>query len=81
MANDDERKIAEASRAAVAARFPQQEVVTPILEAATFYPIQGAEAYHQDYAKNNPVRYNYYRWSCRRDQRLKEIWGADATVK
>ena len=60
-------------------KFPDQKVVTPILDAAEFFPIQGAEAYHQDYAKNNPVRYNYYRWGCGRDRRLKQIWGDAAT--
>ena len=28
--------------------------------------------------KKNPVRYNFYRWNCGRDQRLTELWGADA---
>jgi len=81
VANNAERKIAQATRAAVVARFAQDEVVTPILDAAAFYPIRGDEAYHQDYAKNNPLRYKYYRWSCGRDQRLRQLWGEDATVK
>ena len=29
----------------------------------------------------NPVRYNYYRWSCGRDKRLKAIWGDRALGK
>lgn len=37
--------------------------------------IKGKESYHQDYYKNNPIRYKAYRWSCGRDKRLKEIWG------
>ncbi len=37
-----------------------------------------AEDYHQDYYKKNPVRYNYYRLSCGRDARLKELWGNQA---
>lgn len=37
-----------------------------------------AEDYHQDYYKKNPLRYNYYRFSCGRDARLKELWGEDA---
>jgi peptide-methionine (S)-S-oxide reductase len=79
VANDNERQIAEESKRQIAAQFPNQTVVTPILAASTFYPIKGDESYHQDYYKNNPVRYQYYRWGCGRDQRLKEIWGAKAS--
>jgi len=79
VANETERKIAEESKRKVEAMFPGKEVVTPILEASTFYPIKGDESYHQDFAKNNPIRYNFYRWNCGRDQRLKEIWGEKAT--
>jgi len=78
VANDNERKIAEESKRAVAALFPNQTVVTPILAASTFYPIKGDESDHQDYYKKNPVRYKLYRWNCGRDQRLKEIWGEKA---
>jgi peptide-methionine (S)-S-oxide reductase len=79
VANRAERDLAEASKKEVVAMFPQQRVVTPILSASTFYPIKGSESYHQDYYKNNPFRYKAYRWSCGRDQRLKEIWGERAT--
>lgn len=70
-----QRQIAQASKDEVALMFPDQVVVTPILDRSTFYPISGNESYHQDYAKNNPVRYNFYRWNCGRDKRLKAIWG------
>ncbi|WP_335341567.1 peptide-methionine (S)-S-oxide reductase MsrA [Sedimenticola selenatireducens] len=79
VANDKERAIAEQSKQAVQAQFPDQKVVTPILDAKTFYPIKGNESYHQDYYKTNSVRYKFYRWNCGRDQRLKEIWGDKAT--
>jgi peptide-methionine (S)-S-oxide reductase len=79
VANDAEKKIAEESKRRVAAMFPAQTVVMPILEASTFYPIKGSESYHQDYYKNYPFRYKAYRWNCGRDQRLKEIWGDKAT--
>ena len=75
VANDTERGIAEASRKKVVEQFPNMKVVTPILPASTFYPIKGKESYHQDYYKNYPVRYKFYRWNCGRDQRLAEIWG------
>jgi len=77
--NQAERKMAEASKQKVIMQFPDQTVVTPILNTTIFYPIKGNESYHQDYYKNNPVRYNLYRWNCGREQRLKEIWGDKAT--
>jgi peptide-methionine (S)-S-oxide reductase len=79
VANEKEREIAEASKRKVAAQFPDRKIVTPILNASIFYPIKGNESYHQDYYKNNPMRYRAYRWSCGRDKRLKEIWGDQAT--
>ena len=48
-------------------------IVTEVVALETFYP---AEAYHQDYYKKNPVRYQVYRYGCGRDQRLEELWGA-----
>lgn len=77
--NEAQRKLAQASRDRVVAEFPKQKVVTPILDTATFYPIKGKESYHQDYYKNNPLRYKYYRWGCGRDKRLKQIWGDRVT--
>lgn len=78
VANDAEKKIAEQSRQQVVDQFPNQKVFTPILMASVFYPIKGAENHHQDFYKNNAVRYKFYRWNCGRDQRLKEIWGEKA---
>lgn len=79
VATAQERRLAEASRQKVVVRFPDQQVITPVLDAATFYPIKGEESYHQDFYKNSAVRYNYYRWRCGRDQRLQEIWGTPAS--
>ncbi len=75
VANDKEGKIAEQSRRKIVEEFPDLHVVTPILQASTFYPIKGRESYHQDFYKKSPVRYRAYRWNCGRDKRLKEIWG------
>ena len=79
VADEKERELAELSKQSVITQFPNQKVVTPILPTTTFYPIKGNESYHQDYYKNNAVRYKLYRWNCGRDQRLKEIW-ADKTT-
>ena len=78
VANETEKKLAEQSRQQVADQFPNSQVITPILTASTFYPIKGDESYHQDYYKNNSIRYRYYRWQCGRDQRLQAIWGDNA---
>ena len=72
--NKKEQKIAEQSKREIEELFPGQKVVTPILEAATFYPIKGSESYHQDFYKKSPVRYKVYRWNCGRNQRLEDIW-------
>ena len=53
----------------------KQPIVTQVETAARFYP---AEDYHQDYYKKNPLRYNFYRFSCGRDKRIKDLWGEDA---
>ena len=53
-------------------------VITEIRKFEAFYP---AEDYHQDYYKNNPVRYKYYRFSSGRDQYLEKIWGDDLHKK
>ena len=70
--DDEQRREAEASRDAVAKRLGQP-VVTEIVPAGTFYP---AEDYHQEYYRKNPVRYRFYRYTCGRDRRLAEVWGA-----
>jgi peptide-methionine (S)-S-oxide reductase len=69
-------KAAQASRDALEKTKPfKAPIVTEIVSANTFYP---AETYHQDYYIKNPVRYKYYRTSCGRDARVKELWGAQA---
>ena len=81
-----ERRVAEAAIAEAEAALGQQ-VVTPVREAAPFYP---AEDYHQDYHRSDDiiltrfgprrksVAYDLYREACGRDARIAELWGADA---
>ncbi|MFY0991527.1 peptide-methionine (S)-S-oxide reductase MsrA [Halomonas sp. C05BenzN] len=72
--NDAERELAEAGREALAERFGR-EIATEINDFEAFYP---AEEYHQGYYRKNPVRYNFYKSACRREERLKEVWGDEA---
>jgi peptide-methionine (S)-S-oxide reductase len=75
-ANEEQRKAAEASKAALEKSKPFKEpIVTQIVMAGPFYP---AEDYHQDFYTKNPVRYNLYRTGCGRDARLKQLWGDKA---
>ncbi len=72
--NEDQRRIAEASRTALAKNKPfKGEIVTQIVKADAFYP---AEDYHQDYHLKNPVRYKFYKSGCGREARLQELWGS-----
>jgi peptide-methionine (S)-S-oxide reductase len=71
----EQRRIAEASKAALERGPLRGKIVTPIRDAMVFWP---AEGYHQHYAQKNPVAYQTYRIGCGKDQRLREIWGAQA---
>jgi peptide-methionine (S)-S-oxide reductase len=68
--NQAQRAAAEASKARVQQRF-DQKIVVAITDAAPFYR---AEDYHQDYYQKNSAQYRFYRFGCRRDARLEEIW-------
>jgi peptide-methionine (S)-S-oxide reductase len=67
-----QRPVAEASRAAAVAALPGKRFMTPVLDAARFWP---AEAYHQDFARRNPARYAGYSRFCGRAARLRAVWG------
>ena len=69
--SDDERKVAEASLAALQKSGRFQKIYTEVKQATPFYL---AEDYHQDYYKKNSVRYKYYRFSCGRDAQIKRVW-------
>jgi len=47
-------------------------IVTPVLEAPTFYK---AEEYHQDFYQKEKAHYKRYRTGCRRDAKIARLWG------
>ncbi|MEW6078406.1 MAG: peptide-methionine (R)-S-oxide reductase MsrB [Thermodesulfobacteriota bacterium] len=70
--DEGQKALAEASKKAIddSGRF-DRPVTTAILPYTTFYP---AEAYHQDYAKKNPLRYKAYRAGSGRDRFIAAAW-------
>ena len=56
----------------VALNIPLEQLKVEITDSKAFWL---AESYHQDFAVKNPLKYNFYRTSCGRDNRLKKVWG------
>lgn len=72
-ATDEEKYLAMQSKAVLdKSGILPKAVATKIVKVSKFYP---AEDYHQNYYDKNPLRYKYYRYSCGRDKRIKELWG------
>lgn len=74
VADEEQRKLAEESKAALAASGRIKQPITVTIEPAREFWV--AEEYHQDYYLKNQTKYKFYRWNCGRDARLEAVWGA-----
>ncbi|WP_024300008.1 peptide-methionine (R)-S-oxide reductase MsrB [Methylomicrobium lacus] len=73
--DDGQKALAEKSLAELAAsKRYSAPIVTEVRKFEYFYQ---AEDKHQDYYKNNPLIYKFWRYRSGRDQYLEKTWGAD----
>ena len=74
VSNKDQESIAIESKQSISAELntPLDQLKVDIIDSKPFWI---AENYHQDFAVKNPLKYNFYRKSCGRDNRLKKVWG------
>ena len=74
ISNEEQGRIVKESQENISFNLdiPLSELKVKVADSKTFWK---AEEYHQDFANKNPIKYNFYRTSCGRDNRLKKVWG------
>lgn len=76
--NEEQKHLAEASKKSLqeSGRY-DKPVIIDITPFKSFYE---AEDYHQDYYKENPVRYKVYTFNSGRFQFIEKVWGEDQQI-
>jgi peptide-methionine (S)-S-oxide reductase len=71
--NKDQKRDAKESKEkiSVGLNIPMDQLKVDIIDSKVFWL---AEKYHQDFAVKNSLKYNFYRTSCGRDNRLNKVW-------
>jgi peptide-methionine (S)-S-oxide reductase len=74
ISNPEQQRAAQESKENISLglNIPIDQLKVDIIDSKNFWI---AEKYHQDFASKNPLKYNFYRTSCGRDNRLKKVWG------
>lgn len=70
--SEEQKAEAKKSKDALASALKGHAIYTQIRPLDVFYP---AEEYHQKFYQTHTAHYKSYRSCCRRDERLKELWG------
>jgi peptide methionine sulfoxide reductase msrA/msrB len=73
--NEEKVEAERVCKAIDAMKVLRGKVNVPILKRQPFWP---AEAYHQEYHSNNPIKYGNYRATCGRDNFVQRVWGPAA---
>ena len=74
-ADAEQQRVASASKQQLgASKHFTKPIVTEILPLGPFYP---AEDYHQNYYRDNPLRYSWYRSGSGRNQFIEKSWGKE----
>jgi len=75
--NQEEENISKAALLSVSneLKLPLEKIKVEIKPKKKFWI---AEAYHQDFAEKNELKYKFYRFTCGRDQKLDQVWGDNA---
>jgi len=76
---EEQKQLAEKSKKALSdsGKF-DRPIVTEIRPFIEFFR---AEKYHQDYHRNNPIRYKFYRYRSGRDEFIEKTWKREVTEK
>ena len=71
--NEEQEREAKKSRESIslALNVPLDQFKIDVIPSKTFWI---AEDYHQNFAEKNSLKYNFYRKTCGRDNRLKKVW-------
>jgi peptide methionine sulfoxide reductase msrA/msrB len=76
--NDKQKQLVQEAIAELEASGPYDEPI--VVEVEPFKVFYVAEDYHQDYYRENPVRYEVYTFNSGRYQFVEKIWGEDYGV-